>query len=82
MKKLLLALLLGAGGCGSLKEPPPSLHVEVPSPVVQDWRFHEHRLLSPILKEKLRIWETCSQTFPPRSPQTLYLCVWVLKPTP
>ena len=49
----------------------------VPEP---DWRFHEARLTYPIWREKMAIYDLCTEDFPPRSAQTLRWCLRALGP--
>ena len=51
----------------------------VPEP---DWRFHEARLTYPIWREKMAIYDLCTEDFPPRSASTLRWCLRALGPPP
>lgn len=73
--------LLGAAALWGCVVTGPSYVPRGPSYLVEpDWRFHEARLGYPIWREKVAIYELCTEPWPPKSPQTLRYCLEALGP--
>ena len=79
IRRLLALCSIFLWGCASQ----PTLVPRSPRPIVEpDWRFHEARLTYPIWREKMAIYDLCTEDFPPRSASTLRWCLRALGPPP